>query len=71
MNVLFDFLQYKNALNNANFKPVEFDGFKMQAVLNSFTLMSKQWIVATGAIGLISKSGLYGDTYAQRDIAFE
>lgn len=58
-------------LNNAAFKPVEFDGFRKQAGLNSFTLTPKQWIEQTGAIGLISKAGRYGGTYAQKDIAFE
>ena len=53
------------------FKPVEFDGFKKQAGLNSFTLTPKQWIETTNAIGLISKSGRYGGTYAHKDIAFE
>lgn len=58
-------------LNNPHFKPVEFDGIKKQAGLNSFTLTPKQWIEATGAVGLISKAGRYGGTYAQKDIAFE
>ena len=58
-------------LNNPDFKPVEFDGFKKQAGLNSFTLTLKQWIENTGAIGIISKAGRYGGTYAHKDIAFE
>jgi hypothetical protein len=58
-------------LNNPNFKPVEFDGFRMQAGLNSFTLTPKQWIERTGAVGITSKPGRYGGTYAHRDIAFE
>ena len=57
--------------SNPGFKPVEFDGFRKQAGLNSFTLTSKQWIEKTGAIGLISRSGRYGGTYAHKDIAFE
>jgi hypothetical protein len=40
-------------LNNPDFKPVEFDGFRKQAGLNSFTLTPKQWIEATGAKGNI------------------
>ena len=56
---------------NQNFKPVEFDGFKKQAGLNSFTMNPKKWIETTGAIGIISKSGGYGGTYAHQDIAFE
>lgn len=58
-------------LYNPNFKPVEFDGFRKQAGLNSFTMTSKKWIETTNAIGLTSKSGRYGGTYAHRDIAFE
>ncbi|MEK7359409.1 MAG: KilA-N domain-containing protein, partial [Planctomycetota bacterium] len=57
--------------NNPDFKPVEFDGFKKQAGLNSFTLTPRQWIEKTNAIGIISKSGRYGGTYAHKDIAFE
>lgn len=58
-------------LHNPNFNPVEFDGIKKQAGLNSFTLTPKQWIEATRAIGLNSKAGRYGGTYAHKDIAFE
>ncbi|WP_200895539.1 KilA-N domain-containing protein [Methanosarcina sp. 2.H.T.1A.15] len=43
----------------------------MQAGLNSFTLTPKQWIEKTGAVGIISKTGRYGGTYAHKDIAFE
>ena len=66
-----EFLGIWEQLNNPDFKPVEFDGFKKQAGLNSFTLTPKQWIEKTAAIGLISKAGRYGGTYAQKDIAFE
>jgi hypothetical protein len=66
-----EFLGIWEQLNNPHFKPVEFDGFKKQAGLNSFTLTPKQWIETTNAIGLISKSGRYGGTYAHKDIAFE
>lgn len=58
-------------LHNPNFNPVEFDGIKKQAGLNSFTLTPKQWLEATQAIGLSSKAGRYGGTYAHKDIAFE
>lgn len=58
-------------LHNPDFKPVEFDGIRKQAGLNSFTLTPKQWIQATGAIGLTSKAGRYGGTFAHKDIAFE
>ena len=66
-----EFLGIWEHLNNPNFKPVEFDGFRMQAGLNSFTLTPKQWIEKTGAIGLVSKAGRYGGTFAHKDIAFE
>jgi len=66
-----EFLGIWEQLNNPDFNPVEFDGIRMQAGLNSFTLTPKQWIEATGAIGLTSKAGRYGGTYAHKDIAFE
>ena len=66
-----EFLGIWEHLNNPDFKPVEFDGFKKQAGLNSFTLTPSQWIEKTNAIGIISKAGRYGGTYAHKDIAFE
>jgi hypothetical protein len=50
---------------------VEFDGFRKIAGLNSFTLTPRQWIEKTSAIGIISKPGRYGGTYAHKDIAYE
>ena len=58
-------------LNNPNFKGIEFDAFKMESGTNSFTLTPKQWIEKTKAIGIISKPGRYGGTFAHKDIAFE
>jgi hypothetical protein len=66
-----EFLGIWEQLNNPAFNPVEFDGIRIQAGLNSFTLTPKQWIEKTGAIGIISKAGRYGGTYAHKDIAFE
>jgi len=66
-----EFLGIWEKLNNPDFNVIEFDDFKKQAGLNSFTLTPKQWIVKTAAIGIISKAGRYGGTYAQKDIAFE
>jgi hypothetical protein len=66
-----EFLGIWEHLNNPNFKPVEFDGFRKQAGLNSFTLTPKQWIDKTGAIGIESKQGRYGGTFAHLDIALE
>jgi hypothetical protein len=58
-------------LHNPGFNPVEFDGIKKQAGLNSFTLTPKQWIEKTAARGIVSKAGRYGGTYAHIDVAFE
>ena len=66
-----EFLGIWEQLNNPLFNPVEFDGIRMQAGLNSFTLTPKRWIEATRAIGITSKAGRYGGTYAHKDIAFE
>ncbi len=66
-----EFLGLWEQLNNPDFKPVEFDGFRKQAGANAFTLSAQKWISSTGAIGLISKSGRYGGTFAHKDIAFE
>jgi hypothetical protein len=66
-----EFLGIWEKLNNPRFNPIEFDGIKNQAGLNSFVLTSKQWIEKTNAAGLIAKSGRYGGTYAHKDIAFE
>jgi len=66
-----EFLGIWEQLNNLGFKPVAFDGFKKQAGLNSFTLTPSQWIQKTNAVGIISKAGRYGGTFAHKDIAFE
>ena len=67
-----EFLGLWENLNNPNFNPIEFEGVKNKSGGNAFTLSPKKWIVSTGAIGLISKSGRYsGGTYAHKDIAFE
>ena len=66
-----EFLGIWESLNNADFKPLEFEGFRNRAGLNSFVLTPRQWIEGTAAAGLISKSGRYGGTYAHKDIAFE
>ena len=66
-----EFLGIWEQLNNPDFKPVEFDGFKKEAGLNSFTMSASKWINCTNAISLVAKSGRYGGTYAHKDIAFE
>ena len=66
-----EFLGIWERLNNPDFNVIEFEYIKSQAGLNSFVLTSKNWIESTNAIGLISKAGRYGGTYAHKDIAFE
>ncbi len=66
-----EFLGLWEQINNPNFKLVEFDQFKQEAGTNTFVLPPQKWIAATNAIGIISKSGRYGGTYAHSDIAFE
>lgn len=66
-----EFLGLWESLHNESFKPLEFEGFRNQAGLNSFTLSPKKWIESVDAIGIVSKSGRYGGTYAHSDIAFE
>ncbi len=66
-----EFIGLWEQLNNPGFNSIEFDGFKNQAGSNSFSLTPKRWIEATHAIGIVSKAGKYGGTFAQRDIAFE
>ncbi|MDD4928591.1 MAG: KilA-N domain-containing protein [Gallionella sp.] len=66
-----EFLGIWERINNPAFNPIEFDGIKKEAGLNSFILTAKQWIQRTGAIGIVSKAGRYGGTYAHKDIAFE
>ena len=56
---------------NLNFKPIEFDRFKAESGDNAFALTPQQWIKATDAIDIVSKSGRYGGTYAHTEIALE
>ncbi|NDV16885.1 KilA-N domain-containing protein [Muricauda sp. TY007] len=66
-----ELLGFWESIYNPNFKPVEFDGFKKQAGLNSFVMTPKRWIENTNAIGIVSKAGRYGGTFAHKDIALE
>lgn len=66
-----EYLGLWEMLNNPDFKGVEFDPFLKEAGSNSFTMSPSRWIESTNAIGLISKRGTNGGTYAQRDIAFK
>ena len=66
-----ELLGFWEMIYNPGFKPLEFEGFKKQAGLNSFVMTPKKWIETTNAIGILSKSGRYGGTFAHKDIAFE
>lgn len=66
-----EFLGLWEKINNPNFNHIEFDVFRNKAGLNSFYLTPTQWMEKTNAIGIITKKGRYGGTYAHKDIAFE
>lgn len=66
-----EFLGTWEIMYNPNFKVVEFDHFKGEAGLHTFTLSAKEWIEKTNAIGIYVQAGRYGGTYAHKDIAFE
>ncbi len=65
-----EYLGLWETLHNPDFKPTEFEGFRSEAGLHSFTMSPKKWIDGTNAIGIVSKSGRYGGTFAHKDIAF-
>ena len=65
------FLGLWESIHNPDFKPVEFDRFRKEAGSNAFTLSPQKWIENTNAIGIVSKSGRYGGTFAHSDIAME
>ncbi|MBR3262570.1 MAG: KilA-N domain-containing protein [Lachnospiraceae bacterium] len=66
-----EFLGLWEGLNNPDFNPLEFEGFRTSAGLHSFTMSPTKWINAVKAIGIVSKAGRYGGTYAHSDIALE
>ena len=66
-----EYLGIWESLYNPSFKPLEFEEFRKEAGLNAFTLSPQKWNERTAAIGLISKSGRYGGTFAHKDIAFK
>ena len=66
-----EFIGLWEELSNPDFKPLEFERFRTEAGSNYFVLSPQRWIEATHAIGIVSKSGRYGGTYAHTDIAFE
>jgi len=67
----FEFLGLWESLHNPKFKPLEFEGFRREAGLHAFTMSPSKWINAVDAIGIVSKAGRYGGTYAHSDIALE
>jgi hypothetical protein len=66
-----EYLGLWEQLNNPAFKGVEFDPLFNEAGNNAFTLSPTRWVELTGAIGIVTKNGAGGGTYAQRDIAFK
>lgn len=70
LNIII-FLGTWEYLNNPNFNSIEFDGFKTESGNNAFILTPKKWIQNINAIGIISKQGRYGGTFAHLNIAFE
>ena len=66
-----EYLGLWERLNNPNFKGVEFDPLLKDAGSNAFTMSPTRWVELTNAIGIISKNGANGGTYAERDIAFK
>ena len=78
-HIIFRWLSLKNTIEylgeweilyNPNFNCTEFGTIKNMAGSNNFVLSVKTWIEKTNAIGIISKAGRYGGTYAHRDIAY-
>ncbi len=66
-----EYLGIWEQLHNPSFNPLEFEGFRNQSGANAFLMSPKKWIEATNAIGIQSKAGRYGGTYAHSDIAFK
>ncbi|QUB38011.1 KilA-N domain-containing protein [TM7 phylum sp. oral taxon 349] len=68
---IIEFLGLWETIHNPDFKGVEFDSFRKEAGTNAFTLSPQRWIEKTNAIGIVSKSGRGGGTFAHPDIAME
>jgi len=67
-----EYLGLWEMLNNPNFKPHIYEGFKNESAKPHFWMSAQKWITETNAIGITSKSGRYGGgTYAHSDIAFK
>lgn len=68
---IISYLGLWEKFNNENFKGIEFTTFESEAGKHSFYMSPQKWIKETNAIGIISKSGNKGGTFAHSDIAFE
>lgn len=66
-----EYLGIWEQLYNADFKPLEFEGFLHQTGANAFTLSPLKWVETTNAMGIVVKKGCGGGTYAHKDIAFK
>lgn len=66
-----EFMGLWEKMYNPDFNVTEFRNIRNESGSNGFILSSKHWINSTNAIGIVSKAGRYGGTYAHKDIAFE
>ncbi|MGN0437155.1 MAG: KilA-N domain-containing protein [Lachnospiraceae bacterium] len=66
-----EFLGIWEMLSNSNFNRVQFEAVRSEAGLNRFVMTPTKWIDEMNAIGMVSKAGRYGGTFAHADIAFE
>ncbi|ADN97942.1 MULTISPECIES: KilA-N domain-containing protein [Lactiplantibacillus] len=66
-----EYLGLWEQMKNNNFNTDNYQELLNESGSNTFVLSPAKWIKETNAIGIISKSGRYGGTYAQSDIAFE
>ena len=66
-----DYLTAWESLYNPDFKPTEIGRFREECSLNSFTMTPQKWVENTNGIGIFSRAGKNGGTYAHKDIAFK
>ncbi len=66
-----EFMGLWEKMHNPDFNVTEFSNIRNESGSHGFVLSSKNWINSTNAVGIISKAGRYGGTYAHKDIAFE
>ncbi|MGL4944342.1 MAG: KilA-N domain-containing protein [Thermoguttaceae bacterium] len=66
-----EYLGLWERLNNPDFKGVEFDPLLAAAGTNAFTMSPTRWVEVTGAIGLVTKNGANGGTFAQKEPRLE